>query len=274
MNYNNIGYETVYDAQGKPSQVPRYERAVTLSPEQQELLNYENATKANMGKLGVSQSNRLNESLQGNLNTEGLQDWAKPNAPEAYDRNAYSAERDKTSQILLDRYHAQADPKRQANEVQLAARGLSPGSQQWGSVQDVQNRADVDAANQAFLTGGQEQSRMLADERAGYQQQQDFAGFLNNLRGGQLQERANLRNAPINEIAALMSGSQVNVPQFQAYNAPNVASTPIGQYINDNYNARLQQAGAANQGIFGLGSAAMGGLFGSGGLFAAGGLFA
>jgi hypothetical protein len=115
---------------------------------------------------------------------------------------------------------------------------------------------------------------MLADERAGNQQQFDYSGFLNNLRGGQLQERQTLRNAPINEISALMSGSQVSVPQFQAYNAPSVASTPIGQYINDNYNARLQQSSAMNQGLFGLGSAGIGGLFGQGGLFAAGGMFA
>ena len=110
---------------------------------------------------------------------------------------------------------------------------------------------------------------MLQDERAGYQQQQDYAGFLNNLRGGQLQERQTVRNAPINEISALMSGSQVSVPQFQQYNAPTVSSTPIGQYIYDDYRNKVQAASATNQGIFGLGSALLqpGLLFGTGGFF-------
>src|ERR1700751_2934890 len=116
VNYNNIGYETVYDAQGKPTQVPRYERDVTLAPEQQQLLGYENATKANLGQLGVSQSARLNQSLQGNLDTTGLQGWSTPNAPQAYDRNAYAAQRAATTKALLDRYHAAQDPQRQAQE--------------------------------------------------------------------------------------------------------------------------------------------------------------
>jgi hypothetical protein len=274
VNYNNIGYEPVTDAQGNVTQVPRYERDVTLAPEQQQLLGYENQTKANLGQLGVSQSARLNQSLQGNLDTTGLQGWSTPNAPTAYSPDAYAAQRDQVTKALLDRYHATQDPQRQAQEAQLAARGLSPGSQQWGTVQDTENRQDVDAANQALLAGGTEQSRMLADERAGYQTQQNYSGFLNNLRGSQFQERQTLRNAPINEISALMSGSQVSVPQFQAYNAPSVASTPIGQYINDNYNAKLQQSSAMNQGLFGLGSSGIAGLFGQGGLLAAGGLLA
>jgi hypothetical protein len=110
----------------------------------------------------------------------------------------------------------------------------------------------------AILAGGQEQSRMLGDERAGWQQQQDYASFLNNLRGGQMQERQAVRNAPINEISALMSGSQVSVPQFQPFSRQGVDTAPIGQYINQNYAAQANQAANTNAGIFGLGSAFMG----------------
>lgn len=255
VRYNNIGYETIYDAKGKPQKVPRYERNVTLSPEQQGLLNLSNQTQTNLGQLGVSQSSRLQGLLGQEMNTEGLQDWSTGAAPTAYDREAYGAQRDQVTNALMERYRAQTEPQRQAQEASLAARGLAPGSQNWGSVQDAQNRQDTDQMAAAVAAGGAEQSRMLSDERAGYQQQQDYANFLNNLRGGQFQERQAVRNQPINEISALMSGSQVTVPQFQQFSRQGVDAAPIGQYIQDNYQNKVNAANATNQGLFGLGGA-------------------
>lgn len=258
VKYSNIGYETIYDAKGKPQKVPRYQRDVTLSPEQQGLLNLSNQTQTNLGQLGVSQSSRLQGLLGQEMNTEGLQDWSTGAAPTAYDREAYGAQRDQVTNALMERYRAQTEPQRQAQEAQLAARGLAPGSQNWGSVQDAQNRQDTDQTAAAVVAGGAEQSRMLADERAGYQQQQDYANFLNNLRGGQFQERQAVRNQPINEISALMSGSQVTVPQFQQFSRQGVDAVPVGQYIQDNYQNKVNSANATNQGLFGLGGAALG----------------
>jgi hypothetical protein len=81
---------------------------------------------------------------------------------------------------------------------------------------------------------------------------------MNQLRGGQLQEKAFLRNAPINEIAALMSGSQVSLPQFQPYASPQVAAAPIGQYMYASNDIESQNAAAMNQGLFGLAGAGIG----------------
>jgi hypothetical protein len=258
VTYNQIGTGTVYDANGKPMQVPRYERDVQLSPEQQNLFNLQNEMQSNLGQLGVSQSSRLQGLLGTNLDTTGVQDWSTGTAPTAYNPDMFSAERDATTKALLDRYHATADPQRAAQESQLAARGLSPGSQNWGAVQDTENRADTDAANQAFLAGGQEQSRMFGLQQASDQAQNDYASFLNNLRGAQMQEKQTVRNAPINEISALMSGSQVSVPQFQQFSRQGVDSTPIGNYIYTDYQNRANQAANTNAGIFGLGGALVG----------------
>lgn len=254
VNYNQIGTGTVYDANGKPMEVPRYERVTTLSPEQQRLYDLQSQMQGNLGELGVEQSSRLKGLLGTNLTTEGLQDWSTGAAPTTYDPNAYATQRDATTNALMERYRNQQAPQRAAQEAQLAARGMSPGSANWGSVQDSQNRADADAGMAALLAGGQEQSRLLGEERAGWQQQQDYASFLNNLRGGQLQEAQTVRNAPINEISALMSGSQVSVPQFQPFSQQGVDSAPIGQYINQNYTTRANAAANTNAGIFGLGS--------------------
>lgn len=253
MTYNQIGTGTVYDANGKPMEVPRYERVTQLSPEQQKLYELQSQMQTNLGNLGVTQSSRLQGLLGTNLDTSGIQDWSKGTAPTAYDPNAYSKQRDDVTNALMARYRTQNDPQKAAQEAQLAARGLSPGSQNWGAVQDTQNRADTDASMAAILAGGQEQSRMLGEERAGQQQQMDYASFLNNLRGAQLGEKQTIRNAPINEISALMSGSQVSVPQFQPFSRQGVDSTNIGQMIYSDYANRANAAANTNAGIFGLG---------------------
>lgn len=258
MKYSNIGYETVYDANGKPMQVPRYQRDVTLSPEQQKLYQLQSQMQSNLGQLGVDQSSRLQGLLGTNLDTSGTQDWSTGTAPTAYDQNAYAKQRDDVTNALMERYRTQNDPKRAAQESELAARGLSPGSQNWGAVQDTQNRQDTDASMAAILAGGQEQSRMLQDERAGQAQQMDYASFLNNLRGAQLGEKQTIRNAPINEISALMSGSQVSVPQFQQFSRQGVDSTNIGSMIYGDYANRANAAANTNAGIFGLGGSLLG----------------
>ena len=168
---------------------------------------------------------------------------------------AYSADRSKVEKALTERYRMQADPVRAAEEAKLAARGLAPGSQNWGRVQDAQNRQDLEAGYKAIEAGGAEQSRLLGEERAGWQQGQHYTNFLNNLRGAQFGERQALRNQPINEISALMGGSQVTVPQFQQFSRQGVDAAPIGQYIQDNYQHKVNAANATNQGLFGLGGA-------------------
>lgn len=237
--------------------VPRYERDVQLSPDQQNLLNLQNQMQTNLGQLGVSQSSRLQGLLGTNLDTTGLEAWNRGQAPTTYDPNAFATQRDQVTQSIMDRYKAQTQSVRDQQSASLAARGLDPGSQGWGGVQQAQDTRDTDAANAAILSGGQEQSRLLGEQRANWQQGQDYASFLNNLRGGELQERQTVRNAPINEISALMSGSQVSVPQFQPFSRQGVDTTPIGQYIQQNYNARANANANTNAGIFGIASAGL-----------------
>jgi hypothetical protein len=88
-----------------------------------------------------------------------------------------------------------------------------------------------------------------------------------------LQEQLALRNQPINEITALMSGSQVATPQFgiaQSAMIPTTDYAGIRQQGFNNQQANYQQQNANYQamlgGLFGLGSAAVtGGMFGGAG---------
>jgi hypothetical protein len=69
------------------------------------------------------------------------------------------------------------------------------------------------------------------------------------------------RNQPINEITALLSGSQVSQPNFVNAQQPTIPTTDTAGLINENYNQQMglyQQRMAQSQnllgGLFGLGS--------------------
>jgi hypothetical protein len=114
------------------------------------------------------------------------------------------------------------------------------------------NRQETDAQMQALLAGGVESERNYGMDLKSRQQA--------------LTEEMAKRQAPLNEITALMSGSQVTNP-FQMPNyagTANIAPAPIygatsdlGGYTADLYNAQAAGAGATRSGLFGLGGTAL-----------------
>jgi hypothetical protein len=250
VTYSNAGYETAFDpATGQSYQIPRFNRTTTLSPAQQGLLNLQNQAATNLGKTAVQQSDMLKGLLKTPLNTAGLEPWtALPKWNEA----AFSADRKRVEDAVMSLWHAQQDPQFAKREATLAARGLTPGSEGYGYLADEQGRQTNDAAMQAILAGGQEQSRLLGE-------QTNRATFNNQLRGQQFGERQTLQAFPVNLITALMSGSQVNVPQAAPYRAQSIAPAPIADLIEQNFQQRSNNAMAQNQGLFGLAGSVLGG---------------
>lgn len=117
----------------------------------------------------------------------------------------------------------------------LLNQGLTEGSEGWNREMTALRQQENDAYNQLLLTGrGQAQSEALA-----------------------------LRNQPINEITALLSGSQVSHPNVQGVTPQAMPNVDVAGLINQNYNQRLGawQQEAANRGSL------MGGLFKLGGSF-------
>jgi hypothetical protein len=287
--YQQIGWDPVYDSNGKLTYAPRYSSTVALSPDQQRLLGQQTGIQYNIGNLGLSQSSRLQSLLGKEMNTEGLQGWSTGKAPGTLTGQIANAGQIRQDQGPTDRaaienammqsYSRARAPSIRAEEAQLAARGLSPGGAGYGAVQQGREDAYGEAARQAYLGSGQESraaqeaynqaqnQRFAQNERmasfanqatqGNYELQNNYANFLNNLRQGQMQERVALRNQPINEIMALLGGSGVTTPQFQPFQSPNINPVNVGQYIYDNYNTQAQQAAARNQGLFGLAGAGM-----------------
>jgi len=86
----------------------------------------------------------------------------------------------------------------------------------------------------------------------------------NDLRAQALQQQMAMRNQPINEITALLSGSQVSMPNFRMNQPSPIPTTDNAGLINQNYAQQMQnynsQMGAWNGlwgGLFGLGSSAI-----------------
>jgi hypothetical protein len=269
--YTQAGWETIQGADGKQIKVPRYNETTKLSPDQMRLLGLQTQMQYNLGQTGVEQSSKLRTHLGQTVNTAGLQDWAKGPAPGAVRQDTGATNRAAIEAAMMGRFNRDAATTNAAQEAQLAARGLTPGSQGWGTVQEQQDRARTDALQQAYLASGAEaREAQAAFNAAGLQRYQmggDYAAQLNNLRTAQLQERLAMRNQPINEITALLGGSQVTPPQFQPFSRQGINAAPVGNYIQSNYGQQAQQSAAFNQGLFGLMSAGLyGGLTGGWGM--------
>ena len=118
-------------------------------------------------------------------------------------------------------------------------------------------------ANQGFKAGSDGYSRELTT--AAQANNDAYTSLLLNGRQQAVQEALTERNQPLNEIGALMSGSQVQMPQFGAgTNQPNLPTVDYAGLVNTNYQNQLgqyQAQMAQRQGIlgglFGLGAAAI-----------------
>lgn len=120
-----------------------------------------------------------------------------------------------------------------------------------------QNAARDSALNESLARTG----FTNAARQQGFQNRMGAADFGNNQRTAALQELLALRNQPLNELTAALSGSQVSLPQFQGQYRQGVQPPPVGDYIYDSYANEAANARAGMSGLFGLGSSLLGGLF-------------
>jgi hypothetical protein len=86
-----------------------------------------------------------------------------------------------------------------------------------------------------------------------------YNSMLLDARGQAMNELVTGRNQPINEIAALMGGGQVQQPTFVNTPQTGVSGTDVAGLIAANYGARNNNYQAMLGGLSGLGAAALGG---------------
>jgi len=232
----------------------------SLTPTSQRTLDAQQAVKyqlANLGQKGAGiASNVLDKpfnfggpAVQTSLDTSGI---AKMPV------NAGTT----GQQAIMARLEPSLAKQRVSTETQLINQGLRPGTEAYNNAIQLLGQQENDARQQAVLQG------LNLDIGANAQ------GFNQALQGGQfgnvaqqqaLAEAIQQRQMPLNEISALMSGSQIQNPQFGAYAGSNVAPAPIanataqqGAYAANAYNQQVAQDNALTSGLFSLGGAALG----------------
>jgi hypothetical protein len=258
VSYKAMEQVPIYGDGGRiTGYAPRYERTTTLSPDQQKLLGLETQSKYNMGTTAVEQSANLREHLAKNqLDPSQWQAWQTDLKKQDLRQDQGTTDRAGIEKSMMDSYNRSVKGQEQEQEAQLAARGLSPGSQGYGNYQMQRDDNRAEAARKAYLTSGDESRRaQAAYNDVGTQRfnmDQALASYYNNIRGGQAQEAFAMRNQPINEITAMMSGSQASIPQFSPFQGSPIQGSNIAQYINDNYKAESQAAAQTNAGIFNM----------------------
>tara|TARA_R110000787_G_scaffold15048_1_gene46318 strand:- start:273 stop:1349 length:1077 start_codon:yes stop_codon:yes gene_type:complete len=227
-----------------------YTRTTTLDPAQQAILDQQNVITGDLNTLAGDQLGRVSTALADPYSYDGL-----PSAP-----TADAAARQQTIDALYGQYASRLDPRfadeQTAQLTSLANQGIAVGSDAYTKAMEsfgrTKNDAYTSASNQAVASGGAEQNRLF--------------GLQSNERERAIQEYTAQRNAPLNEVTALMSGTQIQNPTFSAIPQTGIGAADITgptalAYQGQMQNAANQQSAnnAVTSGLFGLaGSGAKG----------------
>lgn len=265
--------------------------------------NLADVGEAGLSRVGQAQSQPFStEGMPGRVTNIGNQNFASGidyNEPIQMGVGAdnFSEDRRRVEEALSSRLEPQYARDEDAMRTRLSNQGITQGSTAWGSEADAFNRARNDSRMQTILAGGGEQSRLFGLDLAkgnfanqaqgqGYSQAMGEAnlqnqsaqariaealanaGLANQGRGAAMDEASYLRQLPLNELNALRTGSQVNMPNFGAYGQQSAVPGPNflgatqmeGQYDQNVYNQMVGAQNANTSGLYGLAGAAATGL--------------
>ena len=162
-------------------------------------------------------------------------------------------------EAIMSRLEPSLAKQRTSTETQLINQGLRPGTEAYDNAIQLLGQQENDARTQAALTGINLDTSANAQM---YNQALQAGQFENTAQQQALAQAIQGRQMPLNEITALMSGSQIQNPQFQAYSGSNIAAAPIfgatqaqAQNAQNTYNQQVAAQNANTAGLYGLGGA-------------------
>jgi len=157
---------------------------------------------------------------------------------------------------IMSRLAPQLEKSDAATRQRLINQGLVPGGEAYENAMISQNQQKNDLLTQAALQGI---NLDTAANAQGYNQELQSGQFTNTAIQQLLAKASGLRAQPLNEISGLMSGSQIQMPQFQGYQGSNIAPAPImqgaqaaGQGAMDRYGIASSNVNAQNAGLYNL----------------------
>lgn len=241
----SIKYTPTPGANGDPT---RWSSTVSLTPEGQQTFDQNQALANALSQLSLQGVSRVSDAMAKPAGYDNL--TAIPNDPDG-SKAADAIYAQNTSR--LDPQYAKSDA---AMEDKLINSGLSKGTTAYNSAWESYNRSKNDAytsARNASVIGGQQS----ADDQ--------LANALKS-RQQQISEQNYQRELPLNEVTALESGGQVQMPSFAAPAPVSVAGTNTAGITQDAYanqaavyNQQQQQQSALYGDLFGLAGSAVGG---------------
>ena len=229
LNYNQTG---TFNTPGGQA-VPQFTSQVDLTPLGQQRFDQEQRINQALGGIAESGVNRVGQSLGSSFDMSGIPPQAR----------ASEETRQRVADALYGRVAPQLQRSREQGENALLVGGFNPGGEAWKARQDDMARQENDAMMTAQINAGGEESRQFGLDSAA--------------RDKAIQEQAYLRSLPLNEINAIRSGSQVQMPQFAGSGGSSIGAAPIfnaanqgAQYNQGIYNAQTAGANAANSGLY------------------------
>lgn len=226
--YTPFGSQTWTQNGSDASGAPQYTQNINLTPEAQKALQNTQQTQAGLSSL-------QNAALGGVQQTLAKNPFDQSVIPANPINPGQTAQ-----QAIMARLQPQMDLQNQQFQSDMANRGIPVGSTAYNDAYRTLQQGQNDAMQQAALNG---------------------IGLDISNRQNAIQQQGYYANAPLNYLNALMTGSQVQTPQFQSTPAT-MANAP--NYMQAAQNAYQGQLNAYNSGV-GSSNSMMGGLFSLGG---------
>jgi hypothetical protein len=225
--YGSLNYSvTGQDPYGNPT----WTATTSLSPDQQQLYNYDIATSKGLGELQTKGLGYVGNMLDKPFTTQNLAQFGIKGGENYED-------------AIMRRLQPTIAAESKQFDAQMANQGIPVGSEAYTNAKRVFDARQNDKLTSAITGGFDVGSRM---------RQQQFG------------EEAYKRNEPINTLNAVRSGSQVTGPSGYFVNAPQQATTSGADYLSAagmTGNANIAAANAENaqrnamiQGLFSIGS--------------------
>jgi hypothetical protein len=276
QNYYNSGLEH-YNAVGKTEHRngvadgygvsrpddDRWTATTTYSPEQQRLYDMSTQAQTLYGQAGLAQLGALKDQMSTPFSFQGAPDYQNVASRSGQVQtnvgpDDFSADRQAVEAALYGRLDPSLTQARTGLEAKLRNQGLAPGSEAWTNAMRDQSQVENDARLGVTAQGLQEQQGLYGmalskgqfnNSAALQQQNMDLAAgsYGQQTRQQMLAEQLAIRNQPLNETSALLTGSQVQAPQFGAVPGVQVANTNTSAGYDTQYQGQMQAYNGAVQ---------------------------
>ena len=209
----------------------------SLTPEAQKTLEAQQSLQGNLARLGGTAYTNAFDTLSKPFSFGGPQVQTSLDTSQIAKMPVNAG---MTGQeAIMSRLNPSLARQRTSTETNLINQGLRPGTEAYDNAIRSLGEQETDARTQAVLQG---LNLDIGANAQGYNQALQSGQFGNTAIQQALAQAIQQRQLPINEIGALMSGSQIQNPQFGAYQGQTIAPAPIA-------NATAQQS-AYNQNLF------------------------